>query len=97
MIKPGDLIQFTRPEPSDAITLDKLPDDDFSNGSVAGYVKTGDIVLLLDIEEQVSSYDPDDWPTTEFFTVLTKDGIKGRTSCVYWWEKVSNQTAKRKL
>ncbi len=85
----GDLIQLTRPNDIDGIVLNKLVDEDHSNGSVADYVFDGDFAVILNIKEERIS---DDYFGGEYiqhtYTLLSKNGIKGNVFCMQWWKKV---------
>jgi hypothetical protein len=75
----GDLIQLTRPDDIDGIVLNKLPDEDHSNGSVADYVFDGDFAVILNIKHE---------SVWDYYTLLSKNGIKGNVYCMQWWKKV---------
>jgi hypothetical protein len=84
----GDLIQLTRPDDFDGIVLNKLDEEDHSNGSVADYIFNGDFAVILNIKhERIWDLRCHGEYIHHTYTLLSKNGIKGNVYCMQWWKK----------
>jgi hypothetical protein len=68
--KQGDLLMYYQPDNPDGIIIEKLQVD--SVGSVAGYLRTGDIFSVI----SVNNFYLDDF-NFRYLTILTTNGIHG--------------------
>jgi hypothetical protein len=65
---------YFRPDDQDGVCISKMHVD--SVGSVAGYLHSGDVFIVLSVSEEPSCWDEED--NIKFLTILTTNGVLGK-------------------